>query len=303
MSARAESGYTLIEVVVGATVMLVILGATLAAFTSFEDTTRLNQLQNDTQDRVRASVDQLARELRNHASATRELPEGVDKAEPYDLVFQTVDAVKPGGSVNSRNLRRVRYCVNDPGSGSATLWTQSQTWTGAAPPAAPSTGSCPDAAWGNSRALATDVTNRLESRDLAAFCPEVPGVAGCSYDASRLEEISRLRVTLYVDVNPGAKPSESKLETGVQLRNKNRPPQALFSAVTAPQRRVMLNGSDSFDPENDRLVYVWFDGDVEVGRGITFTYQAPTSGTRTIALEVMDPSGLTSRVEEAVAIP
>ena len=303
MRLREETGFTLLDVVVGATVMLVLLGTTLAAFSSFEDTTRLNQLQNDTQERVRSSLDQLARELRNHASATRELPQGVDKAEPYDLVFQTVDPVKPGGSANSRNIRRVRYCLSDPDAGTATLWTQSQTWTGATPPAMPSTSSCPDGAWGNNRALAVDVTNRLGSLDRAAFCPEVPGVDGCSYDPARLEEVTRLRATLYADVNPGAKPSESTLETGVQLRNKNRAPQAVFDFAIAPQRRLLLNASDSTDPENDRLAYVWFDGGVEVGRGIVFNYQAPASGPRTIALEVSDPAGLASRVEEVIAVP
>ena len=300
---RDQTGFTLTEVLVGATVMLVMLGATLAAFASFEDTTRVNQLQNDAQQQVRHSLDELARELRNHGSATRELPQGIEKAEAYDVVFQTVDPVKPGGSANSRNTRRVRYCLDDPASGAATLWMQTQSWTGTTPPAAPSTTSCPDSAWGNQRAVATDVTNRLGGRDRAAFCPEVPDVDGCSADPARLEDITRVRATLYVDVNPGEKPSESKLESGVHLRNKNRPPQAVFNFALGPQRQVLLNGSDSFDPDTDRLLYVWYDGGSEIGRGITFTYEAPASGTRQIELEVIDPAGLASRVQQEVTVP
>jgi type II secretory pathway pseudopilin PulG len=303
MRLRDQSGFTLTEVLVGATVMIVILGATLAAFASFEDTTRVNQLQNDAQEGVRSSLDQLARELRNHGSATRELPEGIEKADAYDVVFQTVGAVKPGGSENSRNAGRVRYCLDDPEAGAGRLWTQTQTWTGSTPPAVPSTTSCPDSAWGNQRVAATNVTNRLGDRDRAAFCAEVPNVDGCSTDPGLLQDITRLRATLYVDVNPGKKPTESKLETGIQLRNKNRAPQAVFNVALGPSRQVLLNGSDSFDPENDRLTYVWFDGGSEIGRGITFNYQAPASGTRVIELEVLDPAGLASRAQQEVTVP
>src|SRR3954447_8196850 len=92
--------------------MIVVLGATLSAFNVFERNNVNNQRQNDAQDQARAVSDELARELRNLASPTNELPQAVNRALPTDLIFLYVGGAKAGGSTNDRNPRRVRYCFD-----------------------------------------------------------------------------------------------------------------------------------------------------------------------------------------------
>jgi type II secretory pathway pseudopilin PulG len=303
MSFRDETGFTVMELVIGMTIMIVILGATLAAMSSFEKTTRINQLQNDSQEAVRKATDQLTRELRNHASATRELPQGMDVAEPYDLVFQTINPARLSTTGNTRGLRRVRYCVDDPGTGSARLWTQTQDWTTTAAPPLPSTASCPSGAWGNQRVLSEHITNRVGELNRPAFCPETPTVADCDYSGANLGEINRIRTILYVDSNVGEKPGETKLESGVHLRNRNRPPVPAFTFTLGAQRSVLLNASDTTEPDGDQMTFVWLNGGTEIGRGKTLTWRAPAPGSYPISLEVSDRTGLMESVQQEVVIP
>ena len=175
---RGQSGFVLMDVVVSLTVMVAVLGGTLVSFNGFEERTRANQVHNDAQDRARVGIDRLARELRNHASASPALPDGLEVAGPYELVaLSTADGTPSTG--NPRNSRRVRYCLDSSDQASARLVTQVQTWTAATPPARPSTASCPDTAWGASTVLAANVTNRAGGRDRPVF----------RYDSSTLSEI------------------------------------------------------------------------------------------------------------------
>jgi prepilin-type N-terminal cleavage/methylation domain-containing protein len=85
-----ERGVTLVELLVVLSLSVVVMGATFTTFSQFEQTTGSNQRQNDAQDQVRVGLDGLARELRNLASPTDQLPEAVVLAQPSDLVFQSV---------------------------------------------------------------------------------------------------------------------------------------------------------------------------------------------------------------------
>lgn len=299
-----EGGFSLVEVLVAMGLMILILGASLTSFNAFEKTNRTNQLQNDTQEKVRAAMDQIARELRNHATPTPENPLGIDKAEPFDLVFQTINKSKPNGSANVRNARRVRYCLDFSNRADAKLYVQEQTWTTATAPAVPATASCPDPAWGNQRVLADQITNQVNAQNRPAFYPS----------SSTLTEITRMRIELWVDVNPGDgasqpvdRPGESKLASGVFFRNQNRAPIAAFTASTTASGHILLNGTASSDPDNDRLVYIWCNGACngsnEVGRGLTYAYYPGSRGTFTIGLRVSDPAGLKGSAVQDVVLP
>jgi prepilin-type N-terminal cleavage/methylation domain-containing protein len=272
-----ERGVTLIELLVVLSLSVVVMGATFTTFSQFEQTTGTNQRQNDAQDQVRVGLDGLARELRNLASPTDQLPEAVVLAQPGDLVFQ---------SVSSSATRRVRYCLQ---SSSRRLWRQVQF----APFSLPSS-ACPDVAWGSQRAAVQNVVN--DSRPVF------------SYNAATLTAITEIGATLWVDVDPDAKPIETSLQTSVFLRNQNRGPVASFTA-TAGAATAILNGSDSSDPEGKALEYYWYDAAESdnlcdplpdevpqtgcVGTGIVFNYAPPVAGTRHISLVVRDPAGLT----------
>jgi prepilin-type N-terminal cleavage/methylation domain-containing protein len=282
--ARDQQGFTLIELLVAATMMLIILGATLTLFTDFTNANRRNELQNDAQDRARLGTDQLARDLRNLASPTNELPQAVDKAGPYDLVFKEADPVWPPGTQNSWNIRRMRYCLDSSNANDARLWAQIQTWTTATDPGMPSTSSCPAAAWPTKRLVADKLVNRIASQDRPAFTYTGGGA---------LADITGVRTSLFVDVNPGKSPAETHLASGVFLRNQNRFPHAEFSASPKPGA-IVLNGSASQDPEGDDLKYDWYVNGAKVGSGVTFIYTVPGTGTRTVSvqLKVYDPAGL-----------
>ncbi len=281
MSARTllrEDGVTLVEMLVVLVLSLVVMGATYSTFAQFEQTTATNQRQNDAQDQVRAGLAGLARELRNLASPIDELPEAIVRAAGDDLVFQ---------SVSSSALRRVRYCLD---ADSRRLWRQVQF----SPFSEPTAGVCPDTSWGSQRASVENVVNG----ERAVF----------SYNSATLTAITEVGAALWVDADLNAKPAESALQTSIFLRNQNRRPVASFTAAVGGTA-VVLNGSNSTDPEGKALEYYWYDAAQAenlcdplpdeapqtgcVGAGIVFNYTPPAAGTRTLKLIVRDPAGLT----------
>jgi len=291
---------TIVELLMVLTLSTMVLGATLSIFTQFERDNRTNQLQNEAQDQARRGVTTLARELRNLASPSTDVPRAVDQAQPYDLVFKTVESVKPAGTQNERNIKRVRYCLGASSGGKATLWTQAQTWTALTTPAAPSTAACPDGAWPNlpgqsvnSRAVAEDVVSRDKQAPIFF------------YNSAQVESITSIRNELLLDVNPGKAPLESKLASGVFLRNQNRAPSPSFTAQdTGTGHRVLLNGSASEDPEGNALTqYIWSAAGVgEIGRGVVLYWTAPGSTfprTYDITLKVIDAGDRAAEATQA----
>ena len=124
-ASRREEGFTLVEVLLVSVLMIVVLGATLTALTSFERSTSTNQRQNVAQDQVRNALDLATRDLRNLSSPTVNLPQAVDRADPQDVIFQSEGHIKPSGSLNPTNTTRVRYCLGP----SQNLYRQIETWT------------------------------------------------------------------------------------------------------------------------------------------------------------------------------
>ncbi|MGH3993166.1 MAG: hypothetical protein ACRDSN_11980, partial [Pseudonocardiaceae bacterium] len=132
------------------------------------------------------------------------------------------------------------------------------------------------------------------------------GVFG--YNATQASAITEIGASLFVDATPGRSPGEVTLETGVFLRNQNRAPIASFTAAVSGSSMV-LNGSESEDPEEKALDFYWYDEAVTsngcealppevpqagcVGTGIVFNYSPPALGTRRVYLVARDPAGLT----------
>lgn len=298
---REEEGFTLVEVMVVSVLMILVLGATLTTFTEFESVERANTLQNESADQSRRAMVVLSRELRNLASPTNDQPRAVERATGLDLIFLTVAPVRPAiPNANTRNIRRVRYCLGDSSGGKATLWSQTQTWTTAAPPGLTptQTASCPsaDAGWelvpgtaALSRALAENLVNRETGQPVFTA------------NATDLDRVTSLRVGIDVDVNPGARPAAARLVSGVFLRNQNRPPVAAFTVTdTGTGHRVLLNASGAADPEGKPLSeYLWYaDGITQpVASGVIAYWTVPGAPSsfpqsRTVTLRVRDPEGL-----------
>jgi Tfp pilus assembly protein PilX len=272
---RREDGMTLAEVLIVSVLMLIILGATLTTFNTFERKTRDNQDQNEAQDQARSALDLAARDLRNLASPTPLLPLAVDVSLPQDLIFQSTGKVKPAGSLNAANTTRIRYCLK---TANRTLYRQIQSWTGAAPPGVPAS-ACGDAAgWTTTMAVATAVSNGARP----IF----------TYNDTAHDKITEVSTQLFVDTTPTRAPAEVDLQTSVYLRNQNRAPTATFSAVSMPGGSIFLNASESEDPEEKALTFEWYDASQspvkKVGEGIVFTYTPPAAGNRQMYLIVQD---------------
>jgi hypothetical protein len=244
------------------------------------------------QDEARQVSRQLARSLRNVAPSP-EFPTVIGRAAPYDIVFRTVDRPRASGA-NTRNLRRVRYCLDASDPDRENVLEQTQRWDTQTAPALPAGTSCPAAAWGPSRLVADNLTNRSGGADRPLW----------TYDQRTTGEITGVKLHLFMNENPDIPDQEVSLETGVYLRNQNRAPTALFTAAQAGVRHVLLNGSPSSDPEGDPLDYFWFVNGTQVGSGLIFDYAAPAGGTYAFRLDVRDPSGLLGRSpDQPVVLP
>jgi type II secretory pathway pseudopilin PulG len=288
---REESGLMLVELLVVMVLSGVVLGATLTTFNQFERTTGTNQRQTEAQEQVRVGLAAVARELRNLASPTNERPHAIRYAGANDLVFQ---------SVSSTVTRRVRYCLD---AQERTLWRQVQL----EPFSDPSQTACPDVGWGSQRTAIADVVNG--ERPVFGYNVEDP------------MGITEISATVWVDVNPGAAPAETSLQTSIFLRNQNRSPTAVSTAELSGAS-IVLNGSESSDPEGRSLRFYWYDRaasghdpcgeemppevpqDGCVATGIVATYIPPAPGSRSLYLVVADPAGLTHQApDESVCVP
>lgn len=306
-----ERGWTLIELLVTMSLMTVVFGATLTLFLGFHRNERVNRLQNESQDQAHQGMEQLTRQLRNLASPRDFDPAAVELAGPYDFVFKTVDPLKPGGSLNDRNITRVRYCLSPSSANTSTLYTQRQTWVAPDPPPTfPSTSTCPSTAWGNQRVVSQDVVNtsRAPAPDEPVF-GYTPAPVGSPASAEERASIRAVAVRLWTDVNPGKRPAATRLSSGVFLRNQNRAPIASCTATFAGNNQVVLNGSASEDPEG-RVIreYEWLKGGVAFSpplKGVVARWTATAPGTYSFSVKVKDYGGLSAVADcnQPVVVP
>jgi PKD domain-containing protein len=244
----------------------------------------------------------MARQLRNLATPTALQPNAVALASPYDIIFETVAPTGTPPAANPQNIEFVRYCLD---SSTGKFWTMEMPpATITASTVAPSApGSCPGGAgWSNARVAAQDIVNRYKGADRPVF----------SFDAATNNQIRRVRISLFVDIDPGKGAREEQVTTGVNLRNQDEAPTAAFSWAPSSSGLVVLDGTASSDPDNDPLSYCWYDpvasgsigdcGTHSIGASPYFRYRA-SSGAHTITLTVTDPSGLPNSVTQQVNVP
>jgi prepilin-type N-terminal cleavage/methylation domain-containing protein len=297
-----QRGFTLIEVLVVCVLFMIVLSATLTAFTSFTTSHARTEIQHDQAEEARVALDVAARQLRNLANPTVNSTTTIDRAEDYDLIFQTSDPAKTW----------VRYCLDTtaPASvGRGRLW---EAESATASLAGGMKGTCPGTGWATARIVSANVSNRVGGIDRNIFTYEcTPGSpAGCP-SATQYPKITNVGVELYVDANAADKIKEMRVSTAVFLRNQNEPPAASATWTRTAAKTVILNASGSADPEGRTLQYFWFKGTAptaadfancnavptsSLGQGITLTQQfTQTAGTLVnYWLVVRDPGCLTA---------
>jgi hypothetical protein len=307
---RQERGMSVAEVLIVSFMFTVVL---IAALTPFEVLTKVDsktQAQNDTQQTARSTVSAISFNLRNLAGQSQL----VERATPYDLVFETVDRnPKPGGSSNARNIMRVRYCL-DTSTAPATpangvIWEQTLRWTTATVPASmPLSNACPDVTWTGSqrRVVSGKITNRIAGQDRALFTYFPTGAT--------LTQITSIRLDLYSDNNPNDATKETRHTSGVLLRNQNGAPTATVATVPGTTRQVRLDATAS-DPESLPLSYRWCDlsatatcdDATRIGTGPSYTHTFASTvavgSTRNMRLVVTDAGGLEAVVNFTVTVP
>jgi prepilin-type N-terminal cleavage/methylation domain-containing protein len=249
MSARlhSQAGFSLPEVLIAMTLMLVIMGATLTTLDQARTNQRLDERRTESQDNLRRGMDQLQRQLRNLATPASTV-KSINRATSTDVIFQTADPQK----------RWVRYCI-DPAdplvlTGKASLWYGISNVVSNTPPAATS---CPGSGWSSDTSIGQAVVNARNGLNRPVFAFNWPKDASGNDITTDTSAITQVRTELWVDVSPGKAPPEQRLSSGVFLRNQNQAPVAAFTFAATGR---VLNASGTTDFEGRRLNYHWYYG-------------------------------------------
>jgi type II secretory pathway pseudopilin PulG len=308
IGAREQHGFTLVETLVAMSISFIVLGSVVLVFTVFLQDNRYDQFRDDAQAHAQTMIDRLSRELRSAASTSAGSAGLLEKAAPYDLVFETVNAA-PGQppSGNPTNQMRVRYCLDS----NNTLWRQTESLQTTAD-AIPDTSTCPDTSnvtgtvWATKYAELNDVTNEIggdTTRPLFTYGP-----SGWTSTA----QIKQVQLGLYVDRNPGHLPGPTVLTSGIYLRNELAQPVAQFTPSKSPVSQgvldLRLDASPSFDPNGQALSYQWYSGGgcaSAIAGATTQQYDAgnfSTGTSQTFSLLVTDTGGLTNCQTQNITI-
>ncbi len=302
---RRRDGFTLVELLVAMALSLVVFGATLTILVVYEHGAQASSVRNDAQDRARLTIDLIARQLRNIASPISS-PKLVERATPYDLVFQTVGTPSGGATGNTTGAERVRYCIpQDTASGSTSkevMITQTQTWSTATTPAIPWGTNCPDTT-STSAIVVPSVTNRYKGRSDRQVFTYNNGSA-----PSDLSKITSVQIDLFVNPTPSVTNAEAELHSAVFLRNQLQAPVANITSTPTGGGGVILNGGGSYSPDGTDLSYTWSCSGTcpslttLTGAATGLVYWKPGAGAYTISLTVTDPTGLTGTTSATVTV-
>jgi prepilin-type N-terminal cleavage/methylation domain-containing protein len=297
--ARSDSGFTLIEILIAATLMLIVLGATLTVFDGMLTERRDLDRQTEAQEAARLAMTAIARDLRNVAEPNPAVgdpavaPPSIDSATADSLVVRTVDPAGPGGTQNTFRVRRVRYCLDADTGGRGQLYVQTQTWTTPATPSVPSTATCPGTGWQATKTVASSLTNRQggrSDRPLFAYTPPT---------FTDTKAIQSVIPTFWVDIDPSSASRQAHLSSALFMRNQNRPPVSDaggpgFTVNVSGAGGVSLNAYAFEDPDGGTLSYVWYDGTAKIGTGPYLQWVVPKSQrnqNHTFTLKVFDDKG------------
>jgi prepilin-type N-terminal cleavage/methylation domain-containing protein len=249
---RSESGFTLPEMLVAMTLMLVVMGATLSSLDEGGANRRRNDDRNDAVEHARSSMDKVVRQLRNLASPSAATPSAIATAGATDFTFRTFDP----------NRRLVRYCLQTQTNGAAITTAATnliQMLSTTDIPGVFTSCTLSTSGWASRKVVATNVVNKRS--------PNTADVFAYNGDTTNTATITNVRMLLSIDVNSAAKrPAPITLASGAALRNQNQAPTATFTVQKQSARRFIMNATGSFDPENHNLIYKWY---ADVGASFT----------------------------------
>jgi len=318
---RREDGFTLVELLVTMAISLVVFSATLTILDTYLRQSSAATKRLDAQDRARLAVDRIVRDLRN-VSSPLTAPKLLERATPYDVVFQTIGT--PSGA-NVSGIERVRYCIpQDSSAGSASqeqLIAQTQTWSTSTTAANPWTSNpsqtiaCPDLTFTPATGqpvytvLAQAVMNRYQQTSRYPVFSFNNGLDSNSVAAADLPQISTIQVNLRVNPTPSLSGATTQIQSAAYLRNKQHAPVAQFTYTATGSGGVILNAGQSYSPDNEQLSYAWActsspcpaAGSLSIASNGLVSWK-PGAGTYTVALTVTDQTGVQTTTTQQVTV-
>ena len=318
---RREDGFTLVELLVTMAISLVVFSATLTILDTYLRQSSAATKRLDAQDRARLAVDRIVRDLRN-VSSPLTAPKLLERATPYDVVFQTIGT--PSGA-NVSGIERVRYCIpQDSSAGSASqeqLIAQTQTWSTSTTAANPWTSNpsqtiaCPDLTFTPATGqpvytvLAQAVMNRYQQTSRYPVFSFNNGLDSNSVAAADLPQISTIQVNLRVNPTPSLSGATTQIQSSAYLRNKQHAPVAQFTYTATGSGGVILNAGQSYSPDNEQLSYAWActsspcpaAGSLSIASNGLVSWK-PGAGTYTVALTVTDQTGVQTTTTQQVTV-
>jgi len=318
---RRQDGFTLVELLVAMMMALIVFGATLTLLDSYLRQSSAATKRLDAQDQARLAVDRIVRDLRN-VSSPLTTPKLLERATPYDVVFQTI-GTPSGGNVSG--IERVRYCIpQDSSAGTASqeeLVTQTQTWTTSTPAANPWTSdpsqtiACPDLTFAPAPSqpvyavLAPSVMNRYQQTSSYPVFSFNDGLDSNSVTATDLPQISTIQINLRVNPTPSLSGATTQIQSSAYLRNKQHAPVAQFTYTATGSGGVILNAGQSYSPDNEQLSYAWActSSPCPAAGALSITSNGlvswrPGAGTYTVALTVTDQTGVQTTTTQQVTV-
>jgi prepilin-type N-terminal cleavage/methylation domain-containing protein len=295
MRLRSAHGFTLVELLVTMTLASVVFGGTLSVVEIFQRQSSYAQRRNENQDNARTALDRLSRMLRNVVAPTATYVGALEQAGSYSIVFRTVDT----SSESTTHAMIVRYCLDDTTPSDEILWEEVKKLKNSEESSG-STATCEKSTsgWTSKQQLVQYVSNELNGKNRPLF----------EYGPKPTEEVTKITavsMNLYIKSNTGSLPGEAELTTGVSLRNANRKPEAKFTVTNIGRDEMVLNASESYDPDGLTLTYKWWMNGAEQSSTaqIWQTQKLESKQSYTFKLEVANPGGLSSTEERTVTAP
>jgi prepilin-type N-terminal cleavage/methylation domain-containing protein len=318
---RRQDGFTLVELLVAMALSLVVFGATLTILDSYLHQSADAAKRLDAQDQARLAVDRIVRDLRN-VSSPLTTPKLLERATPYDVVFQTIGT--PSGA-NVSGIQRVRYCIpQDTSAGSASqekLIAQTQTWTTSSSAADPWTSdpsqtiACPDLTFAPAAGqpvytvLAQAVMNRYQQTSSYPAFSFNNGLDANSVAATDLPQISTIQINLRVNPTPTLSGATTQIQSSAYLRNKQHAPVAQFTYTATGNGGVILNAGQSYSPDNEQLSFAWACTSSPCPSASALSIASnglvswkPGAGAYTVALTVTDQTGVQTTTTQQVTV-
>lgn len=265
---RAEDGFTLAELLVAASLGIIVLFGILGIFDSFSSNAARQTRITDANDQVRRTMDRIVSDVRQVAT--------IEVADPNDLVYTVSDS--------ATETRRERICLDAAGR----MWRSSVTTASAPAPMASGT-ACPTASSG-----AAQVTSLLSAN--SASNPMF------TYDSATASGVRSVGLTFAIDAGNRGRTDVSTLRASSFVRAKSETALPVgpgdIDTTCSNSGVPTLTLSAGVGPLN--VSYTDINGS-PLGAGAAGSAVVLPSGTTTVVANITSSSGALSQVLKTLA--